>query len=275
MKYTYVYKTSDGTRHEDSMNADSREAVFAALRERGIKAIKVVAADGSKANGEIRGVRKRVVAALVVLTMLVAGVGAFYVARVGDKRPPAKQLLAVKLPRQAVLGDRKRIDGAAETIFVLKAERFLARFAEPGRPYSAPELDWPSKDDFDAALASPDRYAEADYTEWIDLKRIVAGMKNELRDYLKGGGYVSGYIKDLIERQNIEIGTREQFDKKLKEMLSDGRNASPDHKIRFQTQGACYDYWVKANAHLQSMGIYPLPIPDQLRNIQFMLGGER
>lgn len=55
MKYTYAYKTSDGTRHEDAMEAESREAVFKALREKGIKAIKVVAADGSKANGEVRG----------------------------------------------------------------------------------------------------------------------------------------------------------------------------------------------------------------------------
>ena len=53
MKFTYAYKTSDGVRHEAAMDAESREAVFAALRERGIKAIKVVAADGSKANGEV------------------------------------------------------------------------------------------------------------------------------------------------------------------------------------------------------------------------------
>ena len=33
------------------MDAESREAVFVALRKQGIKAIKVVAADGSKANG--------------------------------------------------------------------------------------------------------------------------------------------------------------------------------------------------------------------------------
>jgi len=54
MKYTYAYKTSNGARHEAAMEAESREAVFAALRARGIKAIKVVAADGSKANGEVR-----------------------------------------------------------------------------------------------------------------------------------------------------------------------------------------------------------------------------
>ena len=67
MKYTYAYKTSDGTRHEDSMEASSRDAVFKALRANGIKAIKVVAADGSKANGEIRGFRLRTVITVGVI----------------------------------------------------------------------------------------------------------------------------------------------------------------------------------------------------------------
>ena len=52
------------------MNASSREEAFETLRAQGIKAIKVVAADGSKANGEIRGVRKRVVAASIVVAAL-------------------------------------------------------------------------------------------------------------------------------------------------------------------------------------------------------------
>ena len=50
MRYTYAYKDSEGKRHEESMDAASREAVFEVLRARGIRPIKVVAADGSKAN---------------------------------------------------------------------------------------------------------------------------------------------------------------------------------------------------------------------------------
>ena len=67
MKYTYSYKESDGTRHEAVMKAASRDEVFKALRVKGIKAIKVVAADGSKANGEIRGFRLRTVIAVGVI----------------------------------------------------------------------------------------------------------------------------------------------------------------------------------------------------------------
>ena len=78
MKYTYAYKTSDGTRHEESMIASSREEVFAELRKRGIKAIKVIAADGSKANGEVRGVRKRIVAMFVCIAAIITGVTVYF-----------------------------------------------------------------------------------------------------------------------------------------------------------------------------------------------------
>lgn len=72
MRYTYAYKTSDGVRHEDSMNASSREDVFVELRKRGIKAIKVVAADGSKANGETRFiVRKRFVLSALAIGLTI------------------------------------------------------------------------------------------------------------------------------------------------------------------------------------------------------------
>ncbi len=73
MKYTYAYKTSDGARHEAAMDAESREAVFESLRSQGIKAIKVVAVDGSKANGEVRGVRSRTVAVISIAAAALAG----------------------------------------------------------------------------------------------------------------------------------------------------------------------------------------------------------
>ena len=73
MKYFYAYKTSDGKRHEAEIDAASREAVFESLRAQGIRAIKVVAADGSKANGEVRGVRTRVLAFSVAAAAILAG----------------------------------------------------------------------------------------------------------------------------------------------------------------------------------------------------------
>ena len=76
MKFLYAYKTSDGTRHEDEIESESREAAFAALREKGIRPIKVYTANGSKANGETKFItRKRFVLAALIIGVF-AGVGA-------------------------------------------------------------------------------------------------------------------------------------------------------------------------------------------------------
>ena len=82
MKYTYAYKTPDGVRHEGTISASSREEVFEALRGRGIKAIKVVAADGSKANGEVLGVRKRIVSGIVILVAFATGLFSYIMSHV-------------------------------------------------------------------------------------------------------------------------------------------------------------------------------------------------
>jgi len=94
--FTYVYRTSDGKRHTEEMSAASREEVFEELRRRGIKAIKVVANDGSRANGaeseglrthtrtEAGGVSKRttvgvlVVAIVLIVAVLVVGTWHFF-----------------------------------------------------------------------------------------------------------------------------------------------------------------------------------------------------
>ena len=153
MKYAYAYKTSDGIRHEDSMNATSREEVFAELRKRGIKAIKVVATDGSKANGEVRGIRKRVVLAIVCFAVIVTG-GVVYmitgnkagsiVANAHIDAPKSRMRNATPLPRQMIPGDRGRIAEAAASL------------------KSAPES--------------------------VDLKRIVTRIKGDLRRFLAAGG---------------------------------------------------------------------------------------
>ncbi len=79
MTFTYTYRSSDGQRHSAEIEAENRDAAFARLRtELGIKPIKVVAADGSKANGEEaagghfpwRGTVLAVLGVLVVLALL-------------------------------------------------------------------------------------------------------------------------------------------------------------------------------------------------------------
>ena len=111
MKYTYAYKTSDGVRHEASMNAASRDDVFAELRKKGIKAIKVVSLSGSKANGEERiVVRKRIVLAALLLGLAAGAVFAVWLVR-HDFRDP--RLIALERQAEAI---RHRHDELVATL---------------------------------------------------------------------------------------------------------------------------------------------------------------
>jgi hypothetical protein len=131
MKYTYAYKTSDGTRHEATMVAKSRDEVFAELRKHGIKAIKVVAADGSKANGEVRGVRKRAVACLVAFVALGVGIVAYFGGtRTGGDIAHSAPSFTTDQERRQIIGDaaiiEKNIRNGWADVFTLEGERFLA-----------------------------------------------------------------------------------------------------------------------------------------------------
>ena len=253
------------------MNASSREEVFENLRAQGIKAIKVVAADGSKANGEIRGVRKRVVAASIVAAALAAGIVAYMVGRDAPiappptiaPAPPVAYRNAKPLARQAINGDRQRVEAAAKS-FTNAAERLMAAFAEPGRPVPAIASPRPADSEFEASLREPIRIAETDFTETVDLKRIVAKIKSDLRAYLADGGDIDGYLEELAKRQKLEVSYREKAEKHLARLCAPASGKKTD-------KAEAYGYWLKANAQLQSMGIYPLPLPDALRGYEATL----
>lgn len=271
--FTYYYKTSDGLRHEAEIGAPSRDEAFAALRERGIRPIKLVAKDGSTANGEVRGMRKRAVAAIVVAVALAAGAVAFLLGRrapqpapvVVTPQGPVTFTAASPLARQRIPGDRLRIENLPTNLFAFASEACLAGYAEPGRPL--PDLASLDEADVRAALAKPVMISSRDFTEHVDLKRIVAGMKRELNAYLAGGGTVDGYAAELVKRQKMEIAYREKAAARLQELL-----AAPGETPRSAgTSAAAYAYWLKANASLQAMGIYPLELPEALRAYQLTL----
>ena len=307
MKFTYTYRSSDGQRHSDEMEGKSRDAVFAALRERGIKPIKVLPADNEMPVRPSRAVSYAIVSVLAAAVVVLGsalwwrhnrqnGNNAPY--EVMTAQGPVSYTVAMPLPRQAIPGDRNRIVKARTAAFSLPAERFLARFAEPGRSsgLTPKEHDGLGETDFTAALREPIRIASTDFTEVIDLKRIVAGMKREMRTYIAGGGTVDGYLIELEKRQLLEISYRENAEKRLNEILASairdeetsGGKALPQEAshvkpaaphphtiestpIQIDPMKAAYAYWLKANAQLQAMGIYPLALPDALRSYQMSL----
>jgi len=200
VRYVYVYKTSDGVRHEESIKAASREEVFETLRRQGIKAIKVVAADGSKANGEVivRGIRKRIVVCIVVIAALVAGILSYRAGRSAQ--------IAETSPRHWI----ENVD----VCFDRPSERLLACFARPGvemRESEIPLVDAAFVEDFEAALRTSLRIMPEDTPDAVELKRIVEGLKAEARLHLRGGRDYESVIRYFIQRQNTEAALRRQI----------------------------------------------------------------
>ena len=298
MKFTYTYRSSDGQRHTAEIEAESRDAAFATIRrELGIKPIKVVAEEASRQDdGSPSGHNKRGrwMLAILVGTILAAAVGVWWWHTGRAARPETEPYqvmtpqgavtlrVAEPLPRQTIPGDRRRIETGRDTIFTNAAERLLARFAEPGRAVALGGAK-PAEADFRAALREPIRIASTDFTEVVDLKRIVMGMKREMQSYLAGGGTVEGYLTELEKRQRLEISYRDNAERRLNDMLN-GQDARSPSATAAPANGqdarssvgrgslkAAYAYWLKANAQLQAMGIYPLALPDALRSYQMSL----
>lgn len=246
MKYTYAYKTSDGTRHEATMEAESREAVFAALRAKGIKAIKVVAADGSKANGEVRGIQKRAAAALVILAAaVVGGVAYFQGTRTGAAL--AANPAAVS-PRHQIYGDPAIMEGLERGDFAAVLPRvgdqMLAVFAQPGKLMCAkganPRLLDAKMEAAFAAYAKDELSVESDIAidageerELRELKQIVNGIREEMRYYLaNGNGTPRSFWRRLNERTTQEMQIYERTRRELENETSPDAWESKNEALR-------------------------------------------
>lgn len=268
-RYTYAYKTSDGRRHEASIEADSREAVFVALRRQGIRPIKVVAEDGSKANGEReegerkrekvwRGVRLAYLASLVLLAPLVLALFFFQenpgkwsslFSGVFWANPPASSS-----PRHQIYGDPALMEELYERgfagVFDDPAGRYMAYFAQPGilpderllaklRPAV---LAGDGSKAPPAAVESPLEPSR----EILELKAIVAGMRQEMQDFLADGTSMVTYLNALSERQQEELGIYERIAAELE--------GEKDESVREQK-----------NAALRALGLKTVPRPKSAR----------
>ena len=243
MKYTYAYKDSDGKRHEASIEAQSRDAAFATLRERGIRPIKVVAADGSKANGEIRGIRKRVVTTVVILTAAIAGVAAFWVGITTQASDPLLQF-ENEQTRRYPIGDAAIIEKGILTgwseVFPEEGERFFASFAIPGVKAGQRNT---TVEELTAALSRRVEPSSGDRIEARQIKAMVEGMKAEARTYIAAGGTIVEYGKRLTERQDAEIAIYEQ----AKSDLEAARKS--------KSKAELVAYWEYLNSRLRNLGI--------------------
>ena len=255
MRFTYAYKTSDGLRHETAMEADSREEVFVRLREQGIKAIKVVAADGSKANGAppprglFGGHAGRVTLPIVIVALVGAAwwwYGGGHAGRVtlpGDGSPD----FLVDGTRRQVIGDPAVIEKGIRTgwadVFKREGDRFLASFAIPGVKAGQRST---SEEEIKLALDKTVAPKDGDSIEARQIKAMVEGMKAEARSYIAAGGTIVGYGTRLVERQEAEIAiysrVRAEAEKRREEM--------PEEE--FET------FLEERNNELRNLGIKPV-----------------
>lgn len=257
MKYTYAYKTSEGKRLEASTDASSRDAVFETLRAQGIRPIKVVAEDGSKANGEMHGVRKRVVAALVLLAATIVGAFAWLI---GERTGAATATnSAVSAPRHQIYGDPAIVSGFERgefgNVLPRDGDRLLAIFAQPGKLMCAKGADVRTLSGADAILLVD--YAKStlatehdvaflpgDSREVRELKQIVNGMREELREYLaNGNGTVQSYWRRLNERTQAEMRIYERTKRELENETSE-------------------EAWEQKNDALRRLGLRTIPNPN-------------
>lgn len=246
MKYSFAYKTSDGVRHEDSLEAGSRDEVFEVLRGRGIRPIKVVAADGSKANGEVRGVKKRVVAALVAL----AAIGAVVVTSLYNRAiAPSLPEFEAGQTRRQIIGDTAIIDKGIATgwseVFADEGDRFFASFAIPGVKAGQRNT---TVEEIMAALERDIGAADSDGMEARQIKAMVSGMKAEARAYIRAGGTIVEYGKRLTERQDAEIAIYERA------------RAEVDNARKTMDQGDFLALWEARNDQLRNLGIKLIPL---------------
>ena len=235
------------------MNAESREAVFSELRKQGIKAIKVVAADGSKANGEIRGVRKRVLAASVLGAAILAVAITVTVGRgvLTAPQPSSVEASLESSTRRQIVGDVAVIDKGILTgwkdIFPDEGERFLASFAIPG--VRAGQRNTTEKE-IAAALARMVEISEDDSIEARQIKAMVEGMKDEARRFVAAGGSVVAYGRRLTERQDAEIALYERVKSEI------------DKAAQTMNADELVSFWEQRNNQLRNLGIKLVPLPD-------------
>jgi hypothetical protein len=245
MTYGYSYKTSDGVRHESTFEAKSNEAVFAALRARGIKPMKV---------WEIHSpyyISKRT--RLIIILALALAASLVYTIRLRHSAL-STQHSALTAPRHQIYGDPATWEDIERdnfaTVFPDVGDRILAAYAIPGR-IPPGSLNLSRQDLLKRMEECKDKdiaFDAADSNEATELKKIVQGMKEELRWYVADGvGSVESYLNRLRERQDEEIRIYERTKNELENCT--------DNALREER-----------NAALRAMGLRTIPRLKKDRN---------
>lgn len=239
MKFVYQYRSKDNVMHDGVISAPDRESAFKALKAQGVRPCSMADAPGLL--NKILGKGKRWSAIVVLVALLLtAFVGWF---RTKGKAEDLADRSSWE-ERQQLYGDPNVIKRAGandwEAVFDDVGDRHLAKHAIPGVACGC-EIG-ASKKTFLAemlqkGLAREIVIQDDDLAEIVLMKKMVNGMKRELREYVADGGRVSGYVDRLEIRQQAECGICDRY---RRELLG-----KPDD----------FQLWEMRNRQLRAMGL--------------------
>lgn len=187
---------------------------------------------------------------------VVIDVPSFTVPAQTSKEP--KQSVAGAVPRQQLRGTQARIERALQAgqrrIFKHDAECYLSNFAIPGEQVPPTPYDKDMIADLLKALEDPIIVDEdSDTAEDVQMKSIVQGMKDEIKEYLRNGGTITQYLDELQKRQDREA---DYYSEAFQMVNTYTKENSP---------AEAYELWKRTNRHLEEKGIRTMPLPRRLR----------
>lgn len=230
-KWTYSYKTSDGAWHEDLLEADNRDAAYAAIRAKGIRPVKIAERIQPVVRRGFRGLRRRDWLLVLLAAALVAALAVVALYALAPASAPDRPgVVATARARHQIEFIPNDFPHRLYSAFKFNSERFLALYAQPGMPRrmldggkwmpslyeNPPRAIEFSLNDLSDALAS-DILIFDDDPRWLaDLKRVVVGMKEEAGTLFKSGKGADEIALWLDERNKMESSYREATIRKVK-----------------------------------------------------------
>ena len=247
MIFLYEYRTKDNVHHTGVIRAANRDAVFSALRQQGIRPGSVTEAPGFF--NKIFGKGKRWIA-IGVLTAVCVGLVFVSVRALRTSHSALRTFEDVT--RRQVIGDAAIIEKGIRTgwseVFPEEGERFLASFAVPGVPAG---LRNTSEAEIESALARRIEPTAEDPIEARQIKAMVEGMKQELREYIADGGKIVEYGQRLVARQESELGYYNRVKAEIENAVKSGMG-----------EKQLAELWEERNGSLRRMGVKLVPFPE-------------
>ena len=251
MKFRYGYRTKDNEKVEGIISAASREDVYAQLRREGRKPYMVEPLPGLL--NRLSGISKRWLAIAVLAGVCVALAIAVGRVVLNAPQPSAVEASLDAPTRRQPIGDVAIIDkGIREgwaDVFTLEGDRFLASFAVPG---TAPAIRSTTEEKLREALETQTLGNSTTQTlESRQIRAMVSGLKQELREFLADGGTIKQYGKRLVQRQEAELGYYHRAKAELDRAIAEKR-----------AQNEISALVEKHNAALRKIGVRLLVLPE-------------